>query len=160
MAGPPSLTLDDYMLAYFAGAVDGSVVLTGSQPITITNPSSNPVTIAPYDQTGMSNTNQAVAPGAAAQICVVALSIGTWDIFTQTFVAGTSAPLDSLNMELRSGATPLHGLITPTATVPNPTVQPRRRIKLAGAGNVSINATAAATAGTTYYATVSAVRVR
>lgn len=152
-----SFSLADLEYAYYKGATDGSGNFTA---LPVTSTSAAPITSAPYDVDGQSVSGSVAAPGAAAPIATLSLTTGTWDVTVQTYVGGTSAPLDTFNMELRSGATPLNNVISPTATSAGPDSTSVRRVKRATTGNVSINATAAASAGTTYYAVISAARVR
>jgi hypothetical protein len=148
-----SQSLADLMYQYFTSGNAGTLPGPGSN-------NSNPVTSAPIDQDGIQNSNKAAAPVANAVIATITVPAGTWDVYYDAYVDGTDAVADVFNMNLRVTGTARATLLYSTKTEPKGQIMIPFRIKSAGGDTITINAVGAATAGTTYYGLLSAVRVR
>jgi len=102
------------------------------------------------------------APALGAAIATInGLTAGTWEVEVTTFVGGTTAAVDASNMQFRVGATGSGTIITPVPGTTGATGVGtfKTRINLTGTSNISVNAIAAATAGSNYYASIVARKI-
>lgn len=111
--------------------------------------------------TSVIDTGKAAAPGAGAAIASVGpLPAGTYEVEITTFITGTTvANLESDNMELRIGGTPVERIINPVSGTTGATSQGKMKFRYDGAAAISVNANAAATASSIYMANIVATRI-
>ncbi|MFD5107131.1 hypothetical protein [Streptomyces cinereoruber] len=138
-------------------AIDGITPSGGAMPVTGTQ-------TVPYRQS-VSDGGTAAAPAAGAAVATIAsggLPAGLYDIEVFVGMAGTlAAAADTSNMALKYGATTLIDRIAYAANgTSNPVAGPYRfRATLDGSAALTVNAVGAATASSTYTATITATQV-
>ncbi len=112
-----------------------------------------PVTGAPTSGTTSANFGTATAPAlGGAVVTITAPGAGKYQIAVRTGFGATVAAGDSNNMELRVGGTVISRVITPAVANSAPAEAVFPRVDVPAATNVSVNATAAGTAGAIYNA--------
>jgi hypothetical protein len=104
------------------------------------------------------------APGVGAALATVATpAAGVYRVTGSAMVIGTPTAADGPNVAVRRGATVIAvlvaGLAGAAGTIAVPAPFTVERVTLDGATNVSLNAIAAGTVGTTYIVAMNLIRV-
>ena len=153
----PIEDINYYMYQYYSRLVTGNAAMAGAINVSRAAVGVEATTAFTGGGTPVS------APGVGAVVGQITnLAAGTYEVEISTFVAGTTVtPLDASNMQFKIGATAAGTILTPVdGTAGAKDVGKfRTRINLVGTTTITVNAIAAATAGSSYMASIVAQKI-
>ena len=148
-------SLADYMYAYYQRVVTGNASMSGAINV-------SRAAVGVEATTALTGSGTVAAPGAGVAVAAInGVATGTYEIEVTTFISGTTAAVDATNMQFRISGAAHATILNPVPAAAGATGLGtfRTRVNLSSVTSLSVHAIAAATAGSSYSATIVAQKI-